>query len=463
MNILILGAGRTGGALAEQLASEDFDVTVVDSDGRRLSELRERLDIQTVQGHASQPDVLRQAGAEDADMLIAVTSSDEVNMVACQVCYSVFRTHQKIARIRSTAYTEKSNGGGKGNEFFTADHMPIDVIVNPEHLVTAHIRRLLDHPGALQVLDFCNGRLQLVTVPVLRGDILEGRSLDAIGERLPGIHVYPAAMFRDGQPLADPDGVAAEPGDEVCLLGEPSQLARALEAIRGAPRARRVLIAGGGNIGFQLAGEIAADYDVRVIEFRGDRADFISKHLDGAMVIHGDATDRDLLVDENIERVDAFCALTDDNEVNIMSALLAKRLGARQAMSLIAKPAYVDLVHGGEIDVAISPQLATASAILTHVRRGHVERVHRLRRGAAEAMEVVAEGEARYSRVVGRRLDSLRLPPGTTVGAVLHHDEVLLGAADHVLEQGDHVILILTDRRRVSAVETLFGVGLGFF
>ena len=463
MNILILGAGRTGGTLAEQLANEAFDVTLVDNDERRLAELRGRLDIQTVTGHASQPDVLRRAGAEDADMLIAVTSSDEVNMVACQVCYSLFQTHQKVARIRATAYTERSDETEARNDFFDSDHMPIDVIVNPERLVTEHIEQLLDHPGALQVLDFCEGRLQLAAVSIDRNDALVDAPLSSLAERLPGVRVHPAAIFRRGQPFLPDRLTVVLPGDEICFLGERDHIAHTLAELRPMPPLKRITIAGGGNIGFQLAQDIESTYTIRVIEFDKERAETISRRLDG-LVVHGDATDSELLLNENIERTDVFCALTNDNEVNIMSALLAKRLGAKQAMSLVAKPAYADLIHGSEVDIAISPQLATASAILTHVRRDHVQSVQRLRRGIAEAMEVVVMGEARYSRVVGRPVNSIRLPGDTTIGAVMHDGEVILGGhSEHRLATGDTVILFLADRRRSRAVESLFGVGLSYF
>ncbi len=463
MNILILGAGRTGGTLAEQLASEEFDVTLVDQDERRLAELRGQLDIQTITGHASQPDVLRKAGAEDADMLIAVTTSDEVNMVACQVCYSLFQTHQKVARIRATAYTQRAEETERSHEFFDSDHMPIDVIVNPERLVTEHIEQLLEHPGALQVLEFCGGRLQLVAVSIDRHDVLVDQPLSSLAERLPGVRVYPAAIFRRGQPFLPDHLTTIEPGDEICFLGERDHIAHTLAELRPMPPVKRITIAGGGNIGFQLAQDIQSKYTVRVIEFDQVRADRISREFNG-LVVHGDATDSELLLNENIERTDVFCALTNDNEANIMSALLAKRLGAKQAMSLVAKPAYADLIHGTEVDIAISPQLATASAILTHVRRGHVQSVQRLRRGIAEAMEVAVVGEAGYSRVVGRPVNSVRLPADTTIGAVVHDDEVILGGhSEHRLQTGDTVILFLADRRRSRAVENLFGVGLSYF
>ena len=463
MNILILGAGRTGGTLAEQLASEEFDVTLVDNDEHRLAELRGRLDIQTITGHASQPDVLRKAGAEDADMLIAVTSSDEVNMVACQVCYSLFQTHQKVARIRTTAYTQRADETKRESEFFDSDHMPIDVIVNPERLVTEHIEQLLEHPGALQVLDFCDGRLQLVAVSIDRDDPLLDAPLSSLSERLPGVRVHPAAIFRRGQPFLPDHLTTVEQGDEICFLGEREHIARTLAELRPVQPLKRITIAGGGNIGFQLAQKVESKLEARVIEFGQDRAEQISRQLN-CLVIQGDATDSELLLNENIERTDVFCALTNDNEVNIMSALLAKRLGAKQTMSLIAKPAYADLVHATEVDIAISPQLATASAILTHVRRGHVQSVQRLRRGIAEAMEVTVMGEARHSRVVGKPVNSVRLPADTTIGAVVHEDEVILGGhSDHRFEPGDTAILFLADRRRSREVESLFGVGLGYF
>ena len=452
MNILILGAGQVGGTLAQHLASEAFDITVVDIDAARLEELRRRLDIRTVLGHASRPDVLRRAGVEDADMLIAVTPYDEVNMVACQVCYTMFQTERKIARIREDSFHTRSS-------LFSSEHMPIDFVINPERVVTDQIRELLQRPGALQVLDFANGRVKLVATRVREDGPLVGRQLSRLRGRAPKADTRVAAIFRRGRAILPEGDTTIEADDEVFFIAATEHIKDVMAALREVERPyKRVIVAGGGRIGEYLARAIEPHFSVKVIEQDEARANDIARRLESAVVILGDATDRELLLQENIERVDVFCAVTNDDETNIMSSLLAKRLGVRQVIALIGKPAYVDLVVGNEIDIAISPQLATTSMILAHVRRGDVTQVHTLRRGAAEAMEAVVHGGAKNSKVIGKRLDSLPLPASTTIGAIVRDKEVLIAHDDVVIEPEDHVILFLSDRRkrRIAEVGRLF-------
>lgn len=457
MKILILGAGQVGGTLAENLANENSDITLVDTDFARLRELRDRLDIQTVEGMASHPDVLRRAGAEDADLLIAVTNSDEVNMVACQVSYSLFRTPTKIARIRASAYTTRAG-------FFSKEHMPIDVLINPEQVVTDHIERLIQYPGALQVLDFAHGRIQLVAVKAYRDGPLVGQELKALRKHVPNVDTRVAAIFRRDRAIVPRGDTVIEAEDEVFFIAARRDIKAVMSELRGLEKPyKRIIVAGGGHIGERLARALERKYALKIIEFGAERCRMLSDQLDRSVVLQGDATDGDLLVDENIENTDVFCALTNDDEANIMSSMLAKRLGARKVMTLISKPAYVDLVQGGVIDVAISPQQATISELLVHIRRGDVARVHSLRRGAAEAIEAVAHGDSRSSKVVGRRLEEIDLPEGASIGAIARGEEVLI-AHDHVVvEPDDHVILFLTDKRRIQEVEALFQVGLHFF
>jgi trk system potassium uptake protein len=457
MKILILGAGQVGGTLAENLAGEGIDVTVVDSDAKTLEDLRNRLDIQTVQGWAAHPDVLTRAGADDADMLIAVTSSDEVNMVACQVCYSLFRTPTKIARVRSASYLERSG-------FFSGEHMLIDVLINPEQVVTDNIRQLLEHPGALQVLDFADGRIQLVAVKAHYGGFLVGQELRFLRQHMPDFDTRVAAIYRRDRPIMPQGNTVIEADDEIFFIAAREHINAVMGELRRVERPfRRVIIAGGGNIGQRLARTIEPYFSVKVIEFNWASCEFLAEALDSSVVLHMDATDRDRLLEENIEQCDVFCAVTNDDEVNIMSSLLAKRLGARQVITLIGKPAYVDLVQGGEIDIAISPQQATTSSLLTYVRRADVARVHSLRRGAAEAIEAIAHGDAKSSKVVGRAIGEIKLPPGTSIGAIARGGQVLIAHDNVVVEPDDHVILFLVDKRQVTAVERLFQVGVTFF
>ncbi|SFH29994.1 Trk system potassium transporter TrkA [Modicisalibacter xianhensis] len=457
MKIIILGAGQVGGTLAEHLAHEENDITVVDTDTGRLRELHNRLDIRTVTGPASYPMVLRQAGGEDADMLIAVTNSDEVNMVACQVAHTLFRTPTKIARVRAAAYLTR-----KG--LFSNEAVPIDVLISPEQVVTDHIRRLIVYPGALQVLEFAGGQAQLVAVKAYYGGPLVGQELGFLRRHMPNVDTRVAAIYRRNRPIIPRGDTVIEADDEVFFIAARKDIRAVMSELRKVERDfRRVIIAGGGNIGQRLAEQLEHSHQVKIIEHDLDRCTVLSERLDRTVVLHGSATSKRLLIEENIEDCDIFCALTNDDEVNIMSSMLAKRLGAKKVLTLINNAAYVDLVQGGEIDIAISPQQATIGGLLTHVRRGDIVNVHSLRRGAAEAIEAIAHGDSRSSKVVGRTIDEIALPAGTTIGAIVRGQEVLIAHDDVVVESGDHVILFVVDKRRIRDVERLFQVGLTFF
>ncbi|UPF04085.1 Trk system potassium transporter TrkA [Pseudomonas mosselii] len=457
MKIIILGAGQVGGTLAEHLASEANDITVVDTDGDRLRDLGDRLDIRTVQGRGSLPTVLRQAGADDADMLVAVTNSDETNMVACQVAYSLFHTPTKIARVRESSYLTRE-------ELFDNDHIPVDVLISPEQVVTNYIKRLIEHPGSLQVIDFAEGKAQLVAVKAYYGGPLVGQQLRQIRAHMPNVDTRVAAIFRRDRPITPQGDTVIEADDEVFFIAAKKDIRAVMGELRRIDETnKRVVIAGGGQIGERLAEAIESRYQVKIIEMNPARCRYLSDTLESTVVLQGSASDRDLMLEENIADADIFLALTNDDEANIMSSLLAKRLGSRKVMTIINNPAYVDLVQGGEIDIAISPQLATIGTLLAHVRRGDIVSVHSLRRGAAEAIEAVAHGDSKSSKVVGKAIEDISLPPGTTIGAIIRDEEVLIAHDDTVIESGDHVILFVVDKKHIRDVEKLFHVGLSFF
>jgi trk system potassium uptake protein len=457
VKIIILGAGQVGGTLAEHLADEQNDITVVDSQSSTLRALQERLDIRTVHGDAGHPTTLLNAGAEDADMLIAVTNSDEINMLACSVAFTLYRTPTKISRIRSTDYLEKSK------ELFESGAIPVDVIISPEQLVTNNIEQLIANPGSLQVLDFAEGRIRLVAVRAISGGPIVGRQLQEIREHMPKIDTRVAAIFRDNQAIIPEGDTVVEPDDEVFFIAARENIRAVTSELRTIDEPyRRVMIAGGGNIGATLAAKLERQYQVKVLELSYERCRTLSEMLEETIVLNGSATEPALLLQENIENTDVFCALTNNDESNIMMSMLAKRLGAKKVITLITNSAYADLV-GQEIDIAISPQQITIGSLLTHVRRGDISNVHSLRRGAAEAIELTAVGDSRSSNIVGRRLDELNLPEGVSVGAILRGQEVIIAHSHVVVESQDHVILFLTDRNRIADVERLFAVGFGFF
>ena len=386
MKIIILGAGQVGGTLAENLVGENNDITIVDTNGDRLRVLQDKFDLRVVQGHGSHPRVLREAGADDADMLVAVTSSDETNMVACQVAYSLFNTPNRIARIRSPDYVRDAE------KLFNSEAVPIDHLIAPEQLVIDNIYRLIEYPGALQVVNFAEGKVSLAVVKAYYGGPLIGNALSTMREHMPHIDTRVAAIFRHDRPIERDQQRAAE----------------------------------------------------------------LAEKLQNTIVFYGDASDQELLAEEHIDQVDLFIAVTNDDEANIMSAMLAKRMGAKKVMVLIQRKAYVDLVQGSVIDIAISPQQATISALLSHVRKADIVGVSSLRRGVAEAIEAVAHGDETTSRVVGRSIDEIKLPPGTIIGAVVRGNDVMIANDNLRIEQGDHVIMFLTDKKFITDVERLF-------
>jgi trk system potassium uptake protein TrkA len=456
MKIIILGAGQVGSSVAENLVSEANDITIVDTDAQRLQALQDRFDLGTVVGHASHPEILARAGAEDADMVLAVTNSDETNMIACQVAYTLFHTPTKIARVREVEYLSQP-------QLFTQEALPIDVLISPEQLVKDYVQRLIEHPGALQVLDFADGRVSLVAVKAYYGGPLVGHELRDLRKHMPKVETRVAAIFRRGRAIIPEGTTVIEADDEVFFIAANKNIRAVMSELRKIDKpSKRVMLAGGGNIGRRLAKSLESRYQVKLIDHNYDATKRLSEELESTIVLYGDAADEELLLEENIENTDVFCALTNDDEANILSAMLAKRMGARKVMSLINRTAYVDLVQSGIIDIAISPQQATIGSLLAHVRRGDVVVVHSLRRGAAEAIEAIAHGDSHTSKVVGRAVENIKLPPGTTIGAIVRGEDVIIVHHDTVIEEDDHVILFLVDKNRIVDVEKLFQVGITF-
>lgn len=458
MKIIILGVGQVGGTLAENLVGERNDITIVDTNTEVLDDLQDKYDLRVVAGNGAHPDILRRAGADDADLLIAVTSSDETNMIACQVAYSIFNTPKKIARIRSEEYIRYKN------QLFHNQDAPVDHIISPEQLVTNYIRRLIDYPGALQVMEFANGRASLVAVKAYYGGKLVGHAISSLRDHIPNIDTRVAAIYRQGKPIRPTGTTIIEADDEIFFIADTRHISRVMQQLQKLEdKYRRVMIVGGGNIGAGLAKQLEADHRVKLIERSEARAEALSQRLEHTLIFRGDASDQKLLEEEHVEDIDVFIAVTNDDEANIMSAMLAKRMGARKTMVLIQRSAYVDLVQGGEIDIAISPQRATVSALLTHVRRGDIVNVYSLRKGAAEAIEAIAHGDEETSKVIGKAIKDIKLPPGTTIGAIVRGNEVLMAHSDTIIHSDDHIILFLLDKKYIDQVEKVFQPSAMFF
>jgi trk system potassium uptake protein TrkA len=457
MKILILGAGQVGSSAAYHLSREEAnEVTVVDMRPDVLRELQDRLDIRTVVGHAAHPEVLDRAGANDADIVVALTDADETNMIACQVAYTLFHTPTKIARIRAAEYMN-------AKDLFTQDAIPVDVRISPEQLVCEYVEQLILYPGASQVLDFADGRVRLVGVKADRDGLLVGQRIATLKEHVPNTEGRIAAIYRQGKAMLPEGDTVIQEGDEVFFIADRKDIRVFMSEMRRLEDpVRRVVIAGGGNIGVRLALALEQTNQVKIIERDPQRARHISEQLNKAIVLVGDAADEELLLEENIDNVDVFCALTNSEEANILSSMLAKRLGSNKVMALINRASYVDLVEAGSIDIAISPQQVTIGSLLAHVRRGDVVKVHSLRRGAAEAIEAIAHGEEGESKVVGRKIEDINLPKGAAIVMLVRDGQVIIAHHDTVVETDDHVILFLTDRRKIENLEKLFQVGVSF-
>ena len=470
MKIIIVGAGRVGSSVAEALVSEANDITVIDTDVNRVAELQDRFDLRGLVGNAALPSTLHQAGADDADMLIAVTAGDEINLVACKIAADLYNIPTRIARVRNVELQQHPTLIGEGG--FRASH-----VIFPEQTVTDYLLKLIEFPEALQVLEFAEGGASLIAVRAFAGGPLVSHPIKDLRRHIPKVDARIVAIFRNEASVRVDGDTFVQPGDEVFFLAPSDSIRMVLSELRRMDKpVRRVILAGGGNIGLRLAraldtGEGLATperFNVKIIEANKRRAESLAQQLSSdVLVLHGDATDEDLLTQEGVQDADAFIALTNDDENNIMSSLLAKRLGARRTIALINRKSYGDLMQGGQIDIAVSPSYATLSALLRFVRRGDVVAAHSLRRGAAEALELIVHGDEKTSRIIGKSIEQIEMPRGATIGAVVRgagdKPQVLMAHHDVVIQAEDHLIVFVENKRLIPRVEKLFSVGLGFF
>lgn len=451
MKIIILGAGQVGTTLAANLVSEDNDITLVDNESQHLQNLQDKHDLRVVKGSPSSPKVLRDAGAADADLMIAVTASDEINMIACQLGYTLFNTPTRIARIRNAEYLREKD------KLFNDENVPIDHLISPENLVTDEIIRLIAYPGALQVAHFANNRISIVVVKAYYGGPLVGYALSAFKEHMPHIDCRIISILRNDRLIRPQGSTIIEAGDEITFICATEHIKAVMSELQRLEKTyKRIMIVGSGNIASGVAKQLEDKYQVKLIERDGEKAKVLAERLSKTLVFHGDASDQNLLFEEHIESVDVFLSLSADDEANIMSALLAKRLGAKKAMVLIQRMAYINLIQGGTIDIAVSPQQATISALLGHVRKGDIKNVASLRHGTAEAIELVVHGDATTSNVVGRQIGDIKLPVGAMIAAILRKNEVIIARRQVVIEEGDNVIVYINDKKSVSEIEKLF-------
>jgi trk system potassium uptake protein len=458
MKIFICGAGQVGFNIARHLTKEGNDVVVIDTSPDLIRRINDNLDAQGVVGHASRPDVLERAGIADADMIIAVTHTDEVNMVACQVAHSLFEVPIKIARVRQQSYLDPA-----WSNLFSREHLPIDVIISPEVEVARAIIRRLKVPGSFETIPLADDKVRLLGVRCDMHCPLINTPIKQLTQLFPELNIVIVGLLRNDQPVRLSGEDELRIGDDVYFVVETTQVTRAMAAFGyEEPEARRILICGGGNIALLLAQEIEAaeaGISIKIIEADAERAATVAGMLSGTIVLHGDVLDPEILEEANVASTDTVVAVTDDDETNILASLLAKRHGAHRAITLLNKSTYEPLTTMLGIDVVVSPRNITASTILQHVRRGRIHAVHTIREGFGELIEAEA---LETSSLVGAPLRDINLPAGVMIGAIVRDGQVISPRGNTVVQNKDRVVLFAT-ADVVRKVEKLFSVRLEYF
>ena len=452
MKIIILGAGQVGSSLAKSLQN-DHDISVVDDQASRLRHIQNHFDVKTICGSASHPNILEDAGANDADMIIAVTNNDEVNIVACQISYSLFKIPTKIARLRNKNYA-------KYPQIFNNNNIPIDLIINPSELVTQRLVRLVEHPGSFQIVDFAHGRLQLAGSSIAEESPLHGMSIREFRQELNDIDARIVAVYRHKKSLPVSADTKLQKYDDVFFIADRINIPSILSEFQPQQtRLRKLFIAGGGNIGMGLAKHLENDYLVKIVESNYDACHKAAEILNNTTVLSGDASDAELLNAESIDDSDLFCAVTNDDEANIMSAMLAKKMGAQSTIALVNSLSYAQLIdETNTIDRAVSPQRITIGVIQTYLRKGDTVNIYSLYSGQAEAMEIVVHGDENSSPIVGKSITELNLPKSIVIGAIVRDGNILIAHDHYVIESGDHVVITVTNLDKISTIEKLFQV-----
>ena len=457
MKILILGGGQVGTTLAQSLSLE-HDITLVDLDPDCLTRIQNRLDVRTVQGYAADPRVLESAGGEDADMLIAVTSSDEVNMIACQVSYALFNTPTKIARVRGHHFDDYP-------QLFEGNQLHIDTIINPAELVTERLMRQIEHPGTSVILDFAKGKLQMAAVRATPMGSLCGRKVMELSHDLANLKAGIIGVLRNDETIPASPELVIQAYDLLFYFTTAQDLSAATQALlQSELKYRRIMLAGGGNIGISLAKRLEDNYKVKILEHDPEQCEKAAEQLHHTVVLVGDSADTELLQSESIDEVDMFCSVTNDDEANIMSAIVAKRLGAKTTIALVNRQTYAHFLieRSPDIDIALSPQRITGGKILTYLRKGDIVSLYAFPNGVAEAIEIIVHGDKKASKVVGRTISKIKWPAGSRVYALARGDDIIVAEEDTVIEAGDHLIMVLIDRRSIPQLEKLLSVSPDF-
>ena len=457
MRVIVCGAGRVGVGIARRLSRENNEVTVVDQSKELIRAVAERLDVRGVVGNGAYPETLEEAGAREADMIIAVTFSDEVNMVACQIAHSLFNVPTKIARVRAQGYLDP-----RYSDLFSRAHLPIDVVISPEREVSEAIIQRMSTPGAFDIKSFADGRIWAVGVKLRDDCPIINTPLRQVAELFPDLKITIVAIKRGDNIWRAHSGDQLEPGDQVFFVSDRNDVTRALEIMGEAGRqARRVIIVGGGNIGLFVAKglEKIGSMKIRLIERDRKRAEFIAEELERTIVLQGDGLDRGILREAGVAEAETVVSVTDNDQVNILASVVAKREGSRRSLALINDLDYGPISEAVGVDRYVDPRATTVSTILQHIRRGRIKGVYSLMDGAAEVLDAVA---LETSPLVNKPLREASLPEGVMIGAVFRDGEVQMPTGDTVINAGDRIVL-MSMRENVKDVEQMFRVSIEYF
>jgi trk system potassium uptake protein TrkA len=453
VKVVIVGAGEVGFHIASRLARENKEVVVIDCDPEALKRLSESIDVQTIAGSGSSPAILEEAGIREAQIMLAVTDSDEVNLVACLMADTLSPTTKKLARLRGADFD-------RYHDTFKANAPHIDTVINPDIEVVRTIERLMSGPGAVDVGEFADGRIKFVGVYLEPGSRLAGVRLADLPSVLKEDRPLIAAIVRDDQLIIPKGDNHLRDGDLVYFISEEKSLFKHLSIFdKHATPVKRVLIVGGGRIGYRLAKQLEdKSIACKVIEKRASQCDFLAEHLNRTVVLRGDGSDQSLLVEENIHDTDLVVTLTGDEETNILTSLLAKRLGAKKTITQINKFSYFSLMSTIGIEQVVSPRLSAINSILQHIRRGKVLSAISIKGEEGEVMEALA---LPTSGIVSKPLKKITFPKGSMVAGIIRQETIIIPSGDSVIEPDDRII-IFANREAIPGVEKILAVKLEY-
>lgn len=446
MKIIIVGAGQVGSSLSVNLVKEGNDVTLIDKSPDLLENIADKIDLQTIHGNGAHPRILEAAGAHKADMIVAVSKSDETNMIACQVAYTVFGVEKKIARIRDLEYLNYEN-------LFADESTPIDYTISPDLIASNYIKKLISNQGTHQIFNFSNEEDSFINIFYEENNDNENSikhyqtSCDKFNSKI-------CAFIRNDKLFSIEDDDILQADDELLIICKEENIVDVTKIFKSVKDNKRIMITGGGNIGKHLSDSMSGNFQVKVIEKNEDRAEYLSEVLDDVTIINADSSNEDILLEENIEHMDVFCALTNDDEANILSAMLAKKLGSKTVMSIINKTSYSDLVEKQEIDIIISPEDLTIGALLTHIRKGSILKAHSLMHGFLELLEIEVRDNP-DTKILGKNIGQLNLSENIVLCCIIRNNEFIFDSSNILLEQSDRLVC-LVNKKDVKQIEDLF-------